>query len=395
MMKQQKVSLGTEVLYLVYIVAFWFAHYLISPYLTIYLKGWGMTAFAAGLIAGAYGFIQIFVRMPIGAVADQLSKPIVMIQFGAASLIVSTLLICFGQSEIVFLLARLVAGISAAVWVVLLSMYVKMHRERSKTESIGRATAAQYVGILSAFVIAGIVRSKYEMRVLFLVDVFAAAICFILGFFIKKDDSEPQKETISLGKRLRTVMKDKQVFRGSFLFAFSQFVVFATALSFTANYVRDVHNISDFYVSVLAALFSLSTLIASVMVDRGLGRILSDRSATVLSFVMMLTACICFPLVSNYILLCVMQVLIGLAYGINCSVLNGFAVKDIGKEYQSAAIGYFQAMHCIAVTSAPIIMGKLVDVFQGYTMPYWVLAALCVTAIILTFAFFGIQKNTD
>lgn len=389
----KKVSFGTELLFLGYIVAFWFAHYLVSPYLTIYIKSWGTTAFVAGLIAGAYGFIQIFARMPIGAMADQLSKPVVLTQFGAASLIVSTLLICFGQSEIVFLIARLISGVSASAWVVMLSMYVKMHRERSRTESLGRAMAAQYVGILSAYIIAGIVRSKFEMQTLLLMDVFAAVACFILGFFVKKDDREPQKETISLGRRLLTVIRDRQVLRGSFLFCFSQFVVFATAFSFTANYVKEVRNVSDFQVSVLAALFSLATLIGNVMVDRGLERILSDRNSTVLSFAMMLTACICFPLISNYFLLCVMQVLIGLAYGFNCAVLNGFAVKDTAKEYQSAAIGCFQALHCIAVTIAPIIMGKLVDVFKGYTLPYWILAALCITAIILTFVFFGIREK--
>ena len=67
MRSRERTGAGDEALFLSFIVLFWFVQYLITPYLTIFLMDRGTTAFAAGVVAGAYGFVQILVRMPVGA----------------------------------------------------------------------------------------------------------------------------------------------------------------------------------------------------------------------------------------------------------------------------------------------------------------------------------------
>ena len=140
-------------------------------------------------------------------------------------------------------------------------------------------------------------------------------------------------------------------------------------------------------------MFSISTLGSSILVDRGLDRYVSDRLASVASFLLMGVSCLIMPLVRSVILLCLMQVFSGFAYGIHCSVLNGFAIERVAPEGQSAAIGYFQGIHCIAITCAPMAMGRLIDLAGGYQVPYWALAGLCLMAAILTIWFYAIRRK--
>ena len=391
MMRQKMSAAGSEWLFLLFITLFWFVQYLITPYLTIFLVNWGTTAFVAGIVAGAYGVIQILVRMPVGAMTDQMSRPVLLIQGGCLVMVVSTLLMRYGGDVQTFFCARLIAGISAASWVVAMSLYVGIHPERSKTKSLGRSTAAQYAGILLAFLSAGVIRSCFSMELLLSANVIAAAVCFFMSLFLRTG-IVPRSAPVSLKHRMRLTIGNKQLFRGSLLFFFSQYVVFSSALSFTANYAES-RNISAFYISVLAALFSISTLGSSILVDRGLDRYVSDRLASVASFLLMGVSCLIMPLVRSVILLCLMQVFSGFAYGIHCSVLNGFAIERIAPEGQSAAIGYFQGIHCIAITCAPMAMGRLIDLAGGYQVPYWALAGLCLMAAILTVWFYAIRRK--
>lgn len=391
MMRREGSAAGSEALFLLFIMLFWFVQYLITPYLTIFLMDRGTTAFVAGIVAGAYGFIQILVRMPVGAMTDQMARPVLLIQGGCLVMVASTLLMRFGEDVQAFFFARLIAGVSAASWVVAMSLYVGIHPERSKTKSLGRSTAAQYAGILLAFLAAGAIRSSFSMEPLLSVNVIAAVLCFFLSLFLRAG-CIPRSDQASLKHRMCLTVRNGQLFRGSLLFFCSQFVVFSSALSFTANYAES-RNIGPFYISVLAALFSISTLISSILVDRGLERFATDRFASTASFALMFISCLIMPLVRSVILLCLMQILSGFAYGIHCSVLNGFAIETVEPEGQSAAIGYFQGMHCIAITVAPMTMGKLIDLAGGYRMPYWILSGLCVLAAALTAWFYAIRQE--
>ena len=395
MRSRERAGAGDEALFLSFIVLFWFVQYLITPYLTIFLMDRGTTAFAAGVVAGAYGFVQILVRMPVGAMTDQMARPVLLIRAGCLVMVASTLLMRLGEEMETFFLARLIAGVSAASWVVAMSLYVSLHTERSKTKSMGRSTAAQYAGILLAFLAAGAVRSSRGMEALLDVNVAAAALCFFVSLLLRAGTKERVPcggSQASLRRRMGLTVRNGQLFRGSLLFFFSQFVIFSSALSFTANYAES-RGVGDVWISVLAALFSISTLLSSVLVDRGLDRLVSDRAASVLSFGLLCTSCVLMPLVRSVGLLCLMQLLSGFAYGIHCSVLNGFAIETVEPEGQSAAIGYFQGLHCIAITTAPMTMGKLIDLAGGYKGPYWVLASVCLLAAALTAWFYGIRRK--
>lgn len=386
--------MGYEALFLLFIVSFWFAQYLIIPYLTIFLMDAGTTAFIAGVVAGAYGFVQIFIRMPIGAMTDQISRPVLLIRCGCLVMVISTLLMCSGRDALSFFFARLIAGISAASWVVTMSLYVGAHLKRAKTKSLGRSTAAQYAGILLAFLVAGAIRSAISMGALLYVNVAIAVLSLFLSLFLR-DDAVRYHLCIrrpSLGERLLIAAHNKQLFHGSLLFFFSQFVVFSSALSFTANYAEE-QGIGEFYISVLAALFSISTLVSSMLIDRGIEHIVANDCAAKASFVLMAVSCAIIPVANSIVLICIMQILCGFSYGIHCSVLNGFAIESVRPEEEATAIGYFQGMHCIAITVAPMIMGKLIDLAGGYKIPYWMLTGVSLLAASMTGLFYKVHAT--
>ena len=400
-MKSIKKTANNKAIYLIMISTFWFVQYLLTPFLTVFLIEKGTTAFIAGVIAGAYGCVQIFIRLPIGAIADRLPDPIKVVQQGASLMIISAFLMRFGINFVMFFLARFLMGASAAVWVVIMSVYIRSNNDDSASQIIGRVTAAQYIGILSAFLIAGLIREYISMQFLLSLNVIISVLCFVLILYVRKNmrmqniKSYLEKNTSqipSIYTIIKIVCKNKRLIYGSILFFLSQFTVFASSLSFVTNYASDVFAADGIRISIITALFSLFTLIASITVDIGLERYISGRNAAITSFGMMALSYLILPFVNNLHWVYAIQAICGFAYGIHCSIINSFAISTVKHEFESTAMGFFQGMHCIAITTAPIVMGQLLDAMHGFAVPFIMLAVICILAMLLCGWFYTKEK---
>ncbi|WP_052363422.1 MFS transporter [Geomicrobium sp. JCM 19037] len=142
-------------IYLASVFCFWLATYIYVPVFSLYLENIRFSYEAIGIILGSYGVLQVALRFPLGVLADRLlflRKWLYVSSFAIA--IISGLILVFFESFTMVLIGRLLAGMTAAMWVMATIMYAQY----VKKENAGRAMGAmqlftvlpQFASILTA-----------------------------------------------------------------------------------------------------------------------------------------------------------------------------------------------------------------------------------------------------
>ena len=96
---------------------FWCAQYSYTQFINPELEAMGMNAAFMGLVAGAYGFTQMLLRIPLGMLADRIGKqkPFVIIGCLLTALAGASFLLSYTPNGCLF--ARALAGVASASWV--------------------------------------------------------------------------------------------------------------------------------------------------------------------------------------------------------------------------------------------------------------------------------------
>ena len=118
-----KVDLKPVVILGVATFLYWISLHAYTPLIPGYARSLGAGVTIIGIIAGAYGFVQIFLRIPTGVWADRLGryKPFVLVGCVLAS--VSGLLLIAIDSPLGLVIARLLAGLAATCWLAFMILF--------------------------------------------------------------------------------------------------------------------------------------------------------------------------------------------------------------------------------------------------------------------------------
>src|SRR5690349_1312241 len=116
--KSMTITIGDHVLFLSTVFCFWFATYIYVPTFSLYLETKQFTYSAIGIILGSYGVTQVLLRFPLGILSDILHRLRKQLYIGGfAVAIISGLLLVWFDSFLAIFIARLLAGITASMWV--------------------------------------------------------------------------------------------------------------------------------------------------------------------------------------------------------------------------------------------------------------------------------------
>ena len=114
----------------VVVALYWFSTYVYVPYQTAFLTDLGVGATLVGVITGSYGLAQIFLRPPLGIMIDLQGKQKPYILVGVITPGIASLIRVFTMSATGFLIANLLSGLGAAMWICFWSSLPAFCREQ-------------------------------------------------------------------------------------------------------------------------------------------------------------------------------------------------------------------------------------------------------------------------
>src|SRR5574344_1715231 len=132
-------------------VFFWASEYCHAPYFTPYLESLGFAAQAIGVMVGAYGFTQIFARIPIGIATDAFNCYKATILFGTISTTLSSFFLMFATEMWSIIICRVMAGLAASTWLAFSVLYNAYFKDDESVTAMTNANAFNNGGKLLAF----------------------------------------------------------------------------------------------------------------------------------------------------------------------------------------------------------------------------------------------------
>lgn len=364
------------------IVLFWFAQYVYIPYQTPYLTLIQTSTAFIGIIIGTYGISQMLLRLPVGLLADYRNKHKVLMILGAFSSGIASLFRIVLNNGTGFFIANLFSGLASAMWISFMISYMNFYPKDQQAKATSSITVINNLGMLLGFITSTLLYDHIGMQMICLLSTLAGLISGVCLLFLPKEKTQPTTKTIP---GLLKVCTQKNLIVFSLLALVQQGVQMTTTMSFTTQIIKDLGASSS-----LVGLSSITYMLSAVFFARFAS---SDFCMKIgvgkwIPFTFMTTAlyCILVPLSPSIFMIFILQILPGMSTGILLSYLTSEAMKYVPQASKSTAMGFFQAVYALGMSTFPMICGSIVS---HYSMlyAYLFLAVICVIAAIISFAY--------
>lgn len=356
------------------VIFFWFAQYVYIPFQTPYLTSIGTEAGMVGMVIGAYGISQMLLRMPVGILADCRNRhKQFIITGGIASGLASVFRVVF-QDGTGFFIANLFSGLASAMWISFMVLYMSFFPS-GQQKATSRLILANNLGMLAGFVTSTLFYERLGMQMICAFGICAGLCCALLaGRLPEGEETMPDVRV----KDLVSVVFSRRLILFSLLALVQQGVQMSTTMSFTTQIIKDL-GASTVTLGMSSIIYMLSAVWWAKFASTDLCARLSPRTWIGLVFCTTAAYCLLVPASSSILLICLLQILPGMATGILFSFLTSEAMKGVPGEKRSTAMGFFQAVYALGMTVFPIICGRIAGAASMRTA-YLFLAAACLTA---------------
>ncbi|MBE5779869.1 MAG: MFS transporter [Clostridiales bacterium] len=351
-------------------VLLWFSLYVYTPYLSPHLERLGLGVSTIGVIIGAYGFSQLLLRVPISIGDDRTGRHRLFMLLGLLAIAAGSLLPLIHENAAIYLVFRALAGVGASTWVCYTVAYASGGRER-----MAQIVNANNLGILLSFFAGNILYMALGIRALYGASIASAAAALVLIAFWKPRNGETQP-AFHWGDFLR-LLKNRPLWLYSLLMALGQLVVFATAMSFTANYAKEL-GAGTLALTLLSVAFYGAGMLASWLTGRKMFARWKDKTLLASGFGMMAVYCLLLPVMQSPAGVIGVQLLGGFGRTVLYTLLMDKAIQGIAPNQKTTAMGIFQSVYSLGMTMGSAVMGWLMDVLGGYGAAFIVMGVISV-----------------
>ncbi len=365
------------------VFCFWFSLYTYPSIFTPYLDDLGSSLSFSGVVVGSYGFTQMLLRLPAGVLSDKLQNKKVFVSAGLFFSFISALGFILTSQLWLILMLRALAGVAAAMWVQMSTLYISYYHAENSWKATGRINFTNAFGTMLATLSGGLLADRFGWTSAFILAASVAAIGLFGSFFVKEtleEDSEPEELYNDTTKPMKTsfslldaflVGKDKLLLWSSIFALMAQLVTFATAQGFVPIYAKQLGAGTD-QIALMATLAAVLRAVAS-LIGGSLagGKRISAKQLIIFGFILNGSMILLLPFIPNMPLLIVNQMLCGLGGGLQMTLLMGLCTRNIASDKRSSAMGFYQAVYGIGMVLGPVIVGTLSDTFSlelGFTI---------------------------
>lgn len=385
---------------LVIIALFWFAQYIYVPSTAPYLLAQKVTADFVGIIVGVYGGVQMSLRFPMGILADWLGKHKLIIIVGCAFSGGASVVRLLESTGNGFLIANIMSGVASSLWVSFMLLSTKyITPERMQTQ-IGYLFAANNFGIMLAFITSAVCFEGFGMDFLCLCSALSGALAMLLAMSLKEDDpayahlhEPPESKHRPLIADLVKVAKRKRIWFFAFLASIQQGVTMTTIMSFSNEAALRIGG-SSYEMGLMTIVFILFNVISSYY--SGKPPFTRISQGFLVSSALFLLAAYCFlsVMVTHIYLLIIIQVFLGWSFGFVFTIATSEAIVGVEHYRRSSAIGLFQALFAIGMTTIPIIAGRIIELDDGdLKAAFFFQGWLCIIAFVATVYFYYMKRR--
>ncbi|GLC82139.1 MFS transporter [Lacrimispora brassicae] len=372
-----------EIHYLAMVSLFWFAQYVYIPYQTIFLTASGAGSAFTGMIVGAYGISQLVLRFPIGLYADSVGRHKYFIMAGALASGTASVFRVFWCNGAGFLVANLFSGLASAMWISFMVFYTSHFSARNQQAATGRIVLFNNFGMLLGFLCSTVTYHRIGMAGICILSVCAGLISFLLAAGIKETAVSPG---IHKTGELLSVCKNKRLWMFSFIALIQQGIQLTTAMSFTNQILKGM-GASDGIVGISSVIYMMSSVGFAAFAASGICSRKGPRFWIPLTFAVVAMYCVLVPAAGSIPVLLLLQILPGMSTGILFSFATSEAMEEIPGERKSTAMGLFQAVYAVGMTTFPVFTGALAS-GKGIGTGYLLLAGIACLGGIGTVIFF-------
>jgi MFS family permease len=337
---------------------YWGALYVYSPILPVYAASLGASFTTVGVIVGAYGLVQMLLRIPVGIWSDRLGWRLPFLYAGHFFNLLGCLGLALAPNPAYLVLARGVFGISASTWVGFTVLYASYFPPDETPKAMGVVSAINGISLTVFIGLGGQIAEIWGMESTF----YVGAILAILGIVTTSPVKEQRVTRRSLTVRqIRSVMTHPIVITTALISALNQYVIWATTFGFVPLYA-DGLGASKSALGIIGVIALLPYTLASLVNHRVASRLGENRALFVGILVMSAMAFV-VPLINSLPLLAITQGISGVGRGMTYPLLMGLSIRQIPEQDRATAMGAFQATYAIGMFLGPMTSGAVADIF--------------------------------
>ena len=361
---------------------------ILSPYLLEELK---VGAATAGIIIGAYGFVQIVLRLPIGIFSDRVRRRRPFIALGLLTGALSCLLFAAGSHPGWAFAARAMFGVCASTWVAFTVLYAAYYARSELQRAMSAISFLIVAGQLVGMGLSGWLAEAYGARATFLAGALAGAIGLAAAFFIKEPSDGVARNPMRLAD-IGDVVRSAPLLRVSILSILAHSVLFITMFGFTPSYATAELGASRWELSLLSFAFMVPHAFAQLYSGRWVAPRFGVWPTIAAGFAVSGACTLAIPFAETLPALYATQALNGLAQGLHFPLLLALAIQGVAAEKQATAMGFYQAAYAAGMFAGPFAAGWI-NGLGGLQAGFWLGGATALGSVAVTLAFAAIARR--
>jgi len=369
------------------VFCFWFSIYIYIPLFSVYLENIGFTYSAIGIILGGYGITQIIFRLPLGILSDALHhvrKQLLITGF-VCSFISGVILVYF-DSFFLVLFARLLAGITAAMWVMATVMYSYYFTPDKASRAMGtmqfNTVTTQYI----CMALSGYIIHLYGWDLPFWIATVASLLGIVFVLNIKEvHEEKPKSRSLSIKEYISKTHAISGIKTITFLSLVAHAILFITIFGFSPIIAVSIGIGESQFIWLTSAFFIPHALISLLLMIFYLNP-KYNRMILILSFIMSALFIYFIATAQTLVSMSLYHSGLGIALGFVFPILLSEVVRVSPAELKMSAMGYYQSFYAFGILLGPIIAGYVAEMIglEGMFIATSILSFLSIFTLINT-----------
>lgn len=361
---------------------FWVSQFIYVPALAPYIESQGGKYTFIGLVLGSYGIFQLLCRMPMGIFSDLLKirKPFIIFGMLISALSCFTFAITDHLGWI--LVARSLAGLAAATWVVFTVLYSSYFTDQHITKAMGSISLVVVLAQFTGMGLSGYVIGQWGWNGPFWMGGIVALIGMLLSLLIFESKEKVTSEPVRL-KELASVITYAPLIKVSLLSIVAHGILFTTMFGFTPAFALEIGFKAN-EISIVTIAFMIPHAIAAIVSGKYIVPILGKWKTLQLAFCSVTVFTLLTPMVGGKILLCTLQIFNGFSLGILFPILLAMVVELVPYQKRATAMGVYQALYALGMFIGPFFGGVMIS-YIGISGAFFISGIAGIIATIYSF----------